>query len=113
MNCVRSEGSLQRGDRAVRLFDPSIAVPEIHEDGVGGQLALGIRPEHVMLSDDAPNRGRVFGTEYLGTTQIVTIEIEQGQIKARLPARLPVRLGATPGPALPSHPLLGFAIAAR
>ena len=43
------------------------------------------------------SRGRVFGTEYLGTTQIVTVDIEQGQIKARLSARLPVRLGETVG----------------
>ncbi len=33
-------------------------------------------------------RGRVFGAEYLGTTQIVTVETEQGQIKARLPSSL-------------------------
>ncbi len=108
MNFVRFEGRLQRGDRSIRLFDASIAVPKIHEDGVGGQLALGIRPEHVMLSDDAPIRGRVFGTEYLGTTQIVTVEIEQGQIKARLPARVPVRLGETVGLAFEPDNLVVF-----
>jgi multiple sugar transport system ATP-binding protein len=97
MNFVRFEGALQRGDRVLRISGASVAVPEIHEDGVAGQLALGVRPEHVTLADDAPIRGRVFGTEYLGTTQIVTVDIEQGQVKARLPARVPVRLGETVG----------------
>jgi len=97
MNFVRFEGALQRGDRVLRISGASVAVPEIHEDGVAGQLALGVRPEHVTFADDAPIRGRVFGTEYLGTTQIVTVDIEQGQVKARLPARVPVRLGETVG----------------
>jgi ABC-type polysaccharide/polyol phosphate transport system ATPase subunit len=38
-----------------------------------------------------------FGAEYLGAAQIVTIEIEQGRIKARLPAFLAVRLGEAVG----------------
>ena len=53
MNLIRFEGKLQRGDRAVRLQDANIAVPEMHEDGISGPLALGIRPEHVTLSDSA------------------------------------------------------------
>ena len=34
----------------------------------------------------APLRGEVFGTEYLGTTQIVTLTRRQATLKARLPA---------------------------
>src|SRR5271169_7139387 len=78
MNFIRFAGALQRGDRAVSLHDASIAVPEMHEEGVSGSLALGVRPEHVTLTDNTPIRGRIFGTEYLGTTQIVTVEIEHG-----------------------------------
>jgi multiple sugar transport system ATP-binding protein len=111
MNFVRFEGALQRGDSSIRLLDARITVPEIHENGIGGSLALGVRPEHVTLSDAAPIRGRVFGTEYLGTTQIVTVEIEQGQIKARLPARLPVRLGETVGINFDSQHLVLFDVA--
>jgi multiple sugar transport system ATP-binding protein len=73
MNFVRFEDTLQQGDRLVRLAGASIAVPEIEEEGFSGPLALGVRPEHILLSDAAPIRGRVFGTEYLGTTQIATI----------------------------------------
>jgi multiple sugar transport system ATP-binding protein len=97
MNLVPFEGVLRRGDRAIRLRNADITVPEVLEDGPAGSFVLGIRPEHVVLSDTAPLRGCIFGAEYLGTTQIVTIEIERGRIKARLPARVPVRPGETVG----------------
>jgi len=108
MNFIRFEGKLQRGDRAVRLQDANIAVPEMQEDGISGPLALGIRPEHVTLSDSGAIRGRVFGAEYLGTTQIVTIDIEHGRIKARLPAAVTVRLGEPVGLAFQSQRLVVF-----
>src|ERR1700746_2153192 len=82
MNFIHFAGALRRGDCSISLLDARIAVPEVHEDGIGGSLALGVRPEHVPRTADQPIRGRVFGTEYLGTTQIVTVEIDQGQIKA-------------------------------
>ena len=108
MNFVPFEGVLRRGECSISIRDASIAVPEIHEDAAGGSLALGVRPEHVTLSDAAPIRGRVFGTEYLGTNQVVTIDIEQGQIKARLPARLPIRPGEMVGLAFQPEHLVVF-----
>ena len=56
-------------------------------------LILGVRPEHVRLNDQAPLRGEVFGTEYLGTTQIITVTTPHGLAKARLPANLKVSVG--------------------
>jgi multiple sugar transport system ATP-binding protein len=97
MNFLHFEAGLQSGDRTVKLRDASIAVPEIREQRTVGPLALGVRPEHIIFSDTAPVRGRVFGAEYLGTTQIVTLETEQGRIKARLPSSVPVEVGETVG----------------
>jgi multiple sugar transport system ATP-binding protein len=108
MNFLPFEGGLRRGDRAVRLLETSVAVPELHEDLASASLALGVRPEHVMLADAAPIRGRVFGTEYLGTTQIVTVDTDGGQIKARLPARTAVRPGETVGLAFRPEGLVVF-----
>ena len=108
MNFLPFEGRLQRGDHAVQYFDARIPLPEVHEDVIAGSLALGVRPEHVSLSDAAPIRGRVFGTEYLGTTQIVTIDVGQHQVKARLPARQPVRPGETVGLTFRSEHLVVF-----
>jgi multiple sugar transport system ATP-binding protein len=78
------------------------------EAGASESLVLGVRPEHVSLADSAPIRGRVFGTEYLGTTQIVTVDIDCGQIKARLPASTHITLGETIGLAFKSESLLVF-----
>ena len=57
-----------------------------------------MRPEHIRFADRfAALRGAVFGTEYLGTTQIVTVDTGSGQVKARLPADMPVNAGETVG----------------
>ncbi|TSD82918.1 TOBE domain-containing protein, partial [Mycobacterium sp. KBS0706] len=84
-----------RGDRAVTIDGMAIPVPEIREDLAEGELVLGLRPEHVRLDEAGPLKGTVFGTEYLGTTQIVAIDTPRGPIKARLPAAMPIRAGET------------------
>jgi multiple sugar transport system ATP-binding protein len=38
----------------------------------------------VRLSDKGALRGEVLATEYLGTTQIVTLRTEFGEVKARI-----------------------------
>ena len=77
---------------------PSVDVPELHEDGAGA-IARARRAAGACVASPmpAPLRGRVFGAEYLGTTQIVTVDTAHGQIKARLPSTSPVRLGETVG----------------
>jgi len=107
MNFLHFEGGLQPGDRAIRFHHVSVPVPEVRE-GSAGPLVLGVRPEHIRFSDAAPIRGRVFGTEYLGTTQIVTIETEQGRVKARTSSREPVQIGETLGLAFRSDNLTLF-----
>jgi multiple sugar transport system ATP-binding protein len=97
MNFLQFESGLQSGDQAVKFRDVSIVVPEIREERAVGPLVLGVRPEHIRFSDAAPVRGRVFGAEYLGTTQIVTVDTEQGRLKARLPSSVPVQVGEIVG----------------
>ena len=48
------------------------------------------------LVDDGV-RGEVFGTEYMGTMQIVTVNTKHGQLKARLPSSRRVRMGEQVG----------------
>jgi multiple sugar transport system ATP-binding protein len=81
----------------VKFKDVSIPIPELREQRPAGPLVLGVRPEHIRFSDPAPVRGRVFGAEYLGTTQIVTVTTEQGTVKARLPSSVPVQVGEIVG----------------
>ena len=61
------------------------------------RLALGIRPEHIRFDDASKLRGAVYGTEYLGTTQIVAVETADGIVKARVPAEVRLSTGDTVG----------------
>jgi len=56
-----------------------------------------VRPEHVRLDDAAAYRGRVKATEYLGTTQIVTLETANGDVKARVASSDAVNVGDQTG----------------
>jgi multiple sugar transport system ATP-binding protein len=85
-----------------------VSVPEVREDRAEAKIALGVRPEHVRFDDASKLRGSVFGTEYLGTTQIVTVNTEHGQIKARLPADIGVKAGDHVGLRLRSERLSLF-----
>src|SRR5260370_754303 len=79
-------GGLAVGARAVHLGDAAIAVPQIREDLAERELLLGVRPEDVRLRDDGAVPGEVFGAEYLGTTQVVTLSTPHGTVRARLAA---------------------------
>ena len=83
MNFLRVDGALARGAAHVALDGHDIAVPHQMEPA-SGNLVFGVRPEHVTLNDDGAYRGRVLATEYLGTTQIVTLETANGELKARI-----------------------------
>ena len=63
----------------------------------GGAFVLGIRPEHVALDDAAPLRGEVAAAEYLGTTQLVTIDTEAGRVVARMSSAIAARTGEQVG----------------
>jgi multiple sugar transport system ATP-binding protein len=97
MNFLAVHAGLKKGTRTLRVNGASVPVPEVHEDLPETELALGIRPEHIRFDDSSAFRGSVFGAEYLGTTQIVTVTTEHGQLKARLPASARVASGDTVG----------------
>src|SRR5262249_3931457 len=74
MNFLRFTSPVVPGATAVRINGCMPSIPALDEAGAESELALGVRPEHIEFSDGAALRGRVFGSEYLGTTQIVTVE---------------------------------------
>jgi multiple sugar transport system ATP-binding protein len=100
MSFLGVQTSLRRGDRSIRIDAAIVDVPELFEDRPEGKFALGVRPENVSFADSSPLRGRVIGAEYLGTTQIVTVETAHGRVKARLPSGIAVRVGEQVGLAL-------------
>ncbi len=93
MSFLDFESAVHEGQSSVAIDGTEIAVPTLRESRPSGPLALGIRPEHLSFSDGSPLRGAVFGTEYLGTTQVVTVDTEHGQLRARVPASVRVNAG--------------------
>ena len=91
MNFLPFRSGPRAGAASVRVNGAEIAVPKLAEDLAEAELALGVRPEHIRFDDASRLRGTVFGAEYLGTTQIVTVTTEHGPVKARLPADVPAR----------------------
>jgi multiple sugar transport system ATP-binding protein len=96
MNFLPFVGSAPAGATSVRLDTTEVGLPTLHE-AASGKLVLGVRPEHIRLSDDATYRGRIEAAEYLGTTQILTLSTPNGTIRARTPSAVPAVLGANVG----------------
>ena len=97
MNFLHFEGALAAGATRVALNGTSLALPRVEEAVPQGPLALGVRPEHIRLAEEGPIRGRVYGSEYLGTMQIVTLETDHGPVKARVSSQVPARPGELVG----------------
>ena len=97
MNFLRFQSGLTKGATVVRVGEAEVAVPEVRADRPEGEIALGIRPEHVRFSDASRLRGAVYGSEYLGTNQIVSVETAQGMVKARVSSDQTFRIGETVG----------------
>jgi multiple sugar transport system ATP-binding protein len=92
MNFLEFNGAVAEGTSSVSLNGQEVSVP-VQRQGVTGNLVFGVRPEHISFSDDGAYRGEILATEYLGTTQIVTINTANGDLKARINADLPATVG--------------------
>ncbi|MFV2054165.1 ABC transporter ATP-binding protein [Aliiroseovarius sp. YM-037] len=96
MNFLHFDGQIQKDSARVAMNGATYAVPKQHTDA-GGKLVFGVRPEHVRLSDSGGLRAGVLATEYLGTTQIITLDSGNGELKARVDADQPVKVGESVG----------------
>jgi multiple sugar transport system ATP-binding protein len=97
MNFLHFHSGIRRGADEARLGDAVVKMPALHEEVAPRDLALGVRPEHVAFDDSSALRGSVYGSEYLGTTQIVTVNTDFGQIKARTKSTGDLKPGANVG----------------
>ena len=96
MNFLPFDGSVGEGASEVQLAGQKHGVPRQIE-GASGALVFGVRPEHVTLSDNGAYRGEVLASEYLGTTQIITLATPNGELKARIGSDQVARVGETVG----------------
>ncbi|MEP1588797.1 MAG: ABC transporter ATP-binding protein [Tateyamaria sp.] len=96
MNFLHFDGTVAIGADAVDLNGQALGIPR-QIDGASGKLVFGVRPEHITLSDSGAYRGEVLATEYLGTTQIVTLATPNGEVKARIDSDQIANVGETVG----------------
>jgi multiple sugar transport system ATP-binding protein len=96
MNFLRFAGKVEPGAKSIALQQHKFLIPQTREP-FEGDVAFGVRPEHIRLSDAAGYRAEVKATEYLGTTQIVTLKTNHGVVKARTAAHEVARVGETVG----------------
>ena len=83
MNFLKFNGAVSEGSESIDLDGQRMGVPR-QIQGASGELVFGVRPEHITLSDSGAYRGEVLASEYLGTTQIITLDTPNGELKARI-----------------------------
>jgi multiple sugar transport system ATP-binding protein len=94
MNFLPFESGLAVGTREVAIGGAIQGVPALREAVARAPLLCGVRPEHVRLGATGALRAEVLGTEYLGTSQIVTLSTAQGTtVRAKVPVSQPVQRG--------------------
>ena len=97
MNFLPAQGGLAPGTETVRVNGAEIAMPRTTEALAGPDAVLGARPEHIRLSDAGALRGRVFGVEYMGARQLVTVDTDAGRLKVRAPNHARIADGESVG----------------
>ncbi len=96
MNFLSFEGKVAEGAQSIEMDGRMLGVPR-QMQGASGKLVFGVRPEHIELSDSGDYRGEIIATEYLGTTQIITMTTPNGELKARVPAGKSASVGEKVG----------------
>ncbi len=94
MNFLPFEAALNKGSDTVQIGPARVPVPALRQYVPRSALLCGVRPEHVHFADDSALRAEVLGTEYLGTSQIVTVATTAGAtLRAKVDADSPVARG--------------------
>jgi multiple sugar transport system ATP-binding protein len=94
MNFIPFEAGLERGATSATIGDVRVGLPALRESVAPSALLYGVRPEHVNLRSDSAFRGEVLGTEYLGTSQIVSLSSAQGHLlRAKIDVNIQVQRG--------------------
>jgi multiple sugar transport system ATP-binding protein len=107
MNFLDAHGELAPGADRLRVADVDVGMPALREGLSGRHTILGIRPEHVRLTSEGGLRGIVFGAEYLGSYQLLTVDTAAGRMHVRTSHRDPLRIGETVGLEIdPAHVVL-------
>lgn len=96
MNFLPSQRGVRAGANKVMVHDAEIPVPVIQEESKN-DLTLGVRPEDVVVSSEGALRGEVFGVEYMGSRQLITVDTQAGRLKVKAPNDVQASIGDNVG----------------
>ena len=94
MNFIPINEVIKSGQQNVKIGNIEFAIPKQYQDTNSNNNHLGIRPEKMYLSDDKGIEGEVYGSEYLGSRKILTIQSFFGNFKIRVSNDLNANLGS-------------------
>lgn len=94
MNFIPFKAGLARGATTATVGAAQVGLPALRHEVSARDLLYGVRPEHVRISSDSSFRAEVLGTEYLGTSQIVSLSSQEGHLlRAKVDVNIPVQRG--------------------
>ena len=108
MNFLPLEGGAGPGTAEVPVAGTRIGVPRLHMGVKAGEGLLGVRPEQIRIDPQGSLRGRVFAVEYMGATQLVTLDTPGGRLRVKSPNTRAVATGETLGLTLDAAKVIVF-----
>ena len=87
MNLLALPNALEPGQTEINLPDDgcgTLRCPNSAQGVQAGNLVLGVRPEYLLPEQEGPLPGEISAVEYLGTTQVLTIQTPYGQALSRV-----------------------------
>lgn len=100
INFLSAKGGISAGEQSVQIQGKPVAVPMMQESYKQDEVILGVRPEHIQLTDISNKgalKGKVFAVEYQGTRQLITVETASGNIRVRAPNTVHAKEGDNVG----------------
>jgi multiple sugar transport system ATP-binding protein len=82
MNFLPVDMGVEAGAEQVLLGGAPVPVPR--SEASAAKVLLGIRPEHILLDEQGPLRGRVIADEYLGSHQVLVVDTSLGIVRVRV-----------------------------
>jgi multiple sugar transport system ATP-binding protein len=107
MNFLPSQKGVSVGVNKVMVHNAEISVPVVQEDS-RADITLGVRPEDIVLSSEGALRGEVFGVEYMGSRQLITVDTHAGRLKIKAPNDVRASIGDTVGLSFRTEHLILF-----
>ncbi len=108
MNFLPIQSGLAAGSTSAAVPGGTVSFPKIHEALPEHGGFVGARPEHLSLCDTGSVRGEVFGVEYMGSRQLVTLDTPSGRVRVRADNQAKAYVGETIGVDFNSSALVVF-----